>query len=123
MSDRAAKGALFDAFASVAAALGNGRRAEIVDVLAQGERSVDAVASEVGQSVAATSHHLRLLAKAGLARSRREGNRVFYRLASERVEELWAAGRDVAARHVAGGFVLAGGDFRSGGGPGCRSSW
>ena len=108
MSDRAAKGALFDAFASVAAALGNGRRAEIVDVLAQGERSVEEVASEVGQTVAATSHHLRLLAKAGLARSRRQGNRVIYRLASERVAELWAAVRDVAARHVAEVSVLAG---------------
>jgi rhodanese-related sulfurtransferase len=108
MIDRAAKGALFDAFASVAGALGNGRRAEIVDVLAQGERSVEDVASEVGQSVAATSHHLRLLAKAGLARSRRQGNRVFYRLASERVAELWAAVRDVAARHVAEVSVLAG---------------
>src|ERR687886_1928423 len=108
MSDRAAKRALFDAFASVAGALGNGRRAELVDVLAQGERSVEQVAAEVGQSVAATSHHLRLLAKAGLARARREGNRVFYRLASERVAELWAAVRDVAAHHVAEVSVLAG---------------
>ena len=107
MRDRAAKGALFDAFASVAAALGNGRRAEIVDVLAQGERSVEDVAAEVGQSMAATSHHLRLLAKAGLARSRREGNRVFYRLASERVAELWAAVTNVAAQHVAEVNVLA----------------
>jgi rhodanese-related sulfurtransferase len=108
MSDRAAKGALFDAFASVAGALGSGRRAEIVDVLAQGERSVEEVASEVGQSVAATSHHLRLLAKAGLARSRREGSHVYYRLASERVGELWGAVRDVAAHHVAEVSVLAG---------------
>jgi len=98
---------LFDAFATVAAALGNGRRAEIVDLLAQGERSVEEVASEVEQSVAATSHHLRLLAKSGLARSRREGNRVFYRLASERVAELWAAVRDVASHHVAEVSVLA----------------
>jgi rhodanese-related sulfurtransferase len=107
VSDGAAKRALFDAFASVAAALGSGRRAEIVDVLAQGERSVEDVAAEVGQSLAATSHHLRLLAKAGLARSRREGNRIYYRLASERVAELWAAVRDVAARHVAEVSVLA----------------
>jgi len=107
VSDRAAKTALFDAFASVAAALGSGRRAEIVDVLAQGERSVEELANEVGQSVAATSHHLRLLAKAGLARSRRDGHRVVYRLASERVGELWAAVRDVAARHVAEVNVLA----------------
>jgi len=107
VSERAAKAALFDAFASVAAALGSGRRAEIVDVLAQGERSVEELANEVGQSVAATSHHLRLLAKAGLARSRRDGHRVVYRLASERVGELWAAMRDVAARHVAEVNVLA----------------
>jgi rhodanese-related sulfurtransferase len=107
MSSPGAKAALFDAFASVAAALGNGRRAEIVDVLAQGERSVDEVASEISQSVANTSHHLRLLARAGLARSRRDGNRVLYRLASERVEELWEAVRDVAARHVAEVTVLA----------------
>ncbi|MCA1681185.1 MAG: metalloregulator ArsR/SmtB family transcription factor, partial [Actinobacteria bacterium] len=86
-----AKVALFDTFASVAAALGSGRRAEIVDVLAQGERSVEELANEVGQSLASTSYHLRLLAKAGLARSRREGHRVVYRLASERVGELWAA--------------------------------
>jgi rhodanese-related sulfurtransferase len=108
MSDQVAKGALFDAFASVAAALGSGRRAEIVDVLAQGERSVEDVAVEVGQSMAVTSHHLRLLSKAGLARSRREGNRVFYRLASQRVADLWTAVRDVAAQHVAEVAVLAG---------------
>jgi rhodanese-related sulfurtransferase/DNA-binding transcriptional ArsR family regulator len=103
-----AKAELFDAFASVAAALGSGRRAEIVDVLAQGERSVEDVAAEVDRSVAVTSHHLRLLAKAGLARSRRDGNHVFYRLASDRVAELWAAVRDVATRHVAEVAVLAG---------------
>jgi rhodanese-related sulfurtransferase len=108
VNSRPAKDALFDAFASVAAALGNGRRGVIVDVLAQGERSVEDVASEAGQSVAATSHHLRLLAKSGLARSRREGNRVFYRLASERVADLWAAVRDVATQHVAEVTVLAG---------------
>jgi rhodanese-related sulfurtransferase/DNA-binding HxlR family transcriptional regulator len=107
MSERVAKTALFDAFASVAAALGSGRRAEIVDVLSQGERSVEELANEVGQSLAATSHHLRLLAKAGLARSRRDGHRVVYRLASERVDELWAAVRDVAAWHVAEVNVLA----------------
>jgi rhodanese-related sulfurtransferase len=96
-----AKVALFDAFASVAQALGSGRRAEIVDLLAQGERSVDEVANEISQSVANTSQHLHVLARAGLVRSRREGTRVFYRLASERVGDLWAAVRDVAVRHVA----------------------
>jgi rhodanese-related sulfurtransferase len=107
VNDHSAKKDLFDAFASVAAALGSGRRAEIVDVLAQGERAVEEVANEVGQSVAATSHHLRLLAKAGLVRTRREGHRVVYRLASERVADLWAGVREVAAQHVAEVSVLA----------------
>ena len=96
-----AKAVLFDAMSSVAQALGNGRRAEIVDVLAQGERSVDDLAAEISQSVANTSQHLHVLARAGLVRSRREGTRVFYRLASERVGDLWAAVRTVAVRHVA----------------------
>jgi rhodanese-related sulfurtransferase len=109
MTRRLAKMELFDAFASVAQALGSGRRAELVDVLAQGERSVDELAGEISQSLANTSHHLRLLARAGLVRSRREGTRVYYRLASERVEGLWAAVRDVAERHVAEVHVLADG--------------
>jgi DNA-binding transcriptional ArsR family regulator len=108
MHERDAKAALFDAFASVAAALASGRRAEIVDLLAQGERSVEEIAAETGQSVAATSHHLRLLAKSGLVHSRRDGRRIYYRLASERVAGLWAAVRDVASRHVAEVAVLAG---------------
>jgi rhodanese-related sulfurtransferase/DNA-binding HxlR family transcriptional regulator len=107
MASRAAKTALFDAFASVAQAVGNGRRAEIVDVLAQGERSVDELAREIEQSMANTSHHLQQLAKAGLVRSRREGTRICYRLASERVVDLWAAVRDVAEHHLAQVHVLA----------------
>jgi rhodanese-related sulfurtransferase/DNA-binding HxlR family transcriptional regulator len=107
MSRRAAKDELFDALAGAARALASGRRAEIVDVLAQGERSVDEIAREVGQSLANTSHHLRTLAQGGLVATRREGTRVFYRLASDRVAELWAALRDVAAEHVAGFDALA----------------
>src|SRR5215212_1374450 len=101
MGSTYAKAALFDALASVAHALGSGRRAEIVDLLAQGERSVEEIASEISQSVANTSQHLHVLARAGLVRSRREGTRIFYRLASERVGDLWSAVRDVAVRHVA----------------------
>jgi len=107
MADRTAKDALFASFASVAKALGNGHRAEIVDVLAQGERSVEALADEIGQSVANTSHHVRLLAQVGLVQSRRDGTFIFYRLASDRVGELWTALRDVAAEHVADVEVLA----------------
>jgi rhodanese-related sulfurtransferase len=85
-----------------------GRRAEIADLLAQGERPVEAIAGEIGQSVANTSHHLRTMARAGLVTTRLEGTRIVYRLASERVGELWAALRDVAPEHVAGLERLAG---------------
>jgi rhodanese-related sulfurtransferase len=107
MNPGPAKAALFDGLASVAQALGNGRRAEIVDVLAQGERSVDELAGEISQSVANTSQHLQVLARAGLVRPRRQGTRVIYRLASDHVAELWAAIRDVAVRHLAEVSVLA----------------
>jgi rhodanese-related sulfurtransferase/DNA-binding transcriptional ArsR family regulator len=102
MSDRGAKDALFEGLAEVAKALSSGRRAEIVDLLAQGERSVEEVASEIHQSVANTSHHLRALARAGLLTTRRDGTRIYYALSSDRVVELWAAIRDVAEAHVGG---------------------
>jgi rhodanese-related sulfurtransferase/DNA-binding transcriptional ArsR family regulator len=102
MADRAAKDALYEAFAEVAKSMGSGRRVEIVDLLAQGERSVEAIAGEIGQSVANTSHHLRALARGGLVATRRDGTRIYYALASERVEELWSAMRDVAVDHLAG---------------------
>ena len=108
MADRDAKDALYEGFAEVAKALASGRRAEIVDLLAQGERSVEDVSSEIGQSVANTSHHLRAMARAGLVTTRRDGTRIFYRLTSDRVAELWAAVSDVAAEHVAGIERLAG---------------
>jgi rhodanese-related sulfurtransferase/DNA-binding transcriptional ArsR family regulator len=101
VGDRAAKDALYDGFATVAKALGSGRRAEIVDLLTQGERSVEEIAEEIGQSVANTSQHLQHLLRAGLVTTRRQGNRIHYSTASLRVAELWAAVRDVAAEHLA----------------------
>lgn len=98
---RAAKDALFDGLASVAKALASGRRAEILELLAQGERSVEQVADAIDQSVANTSHHLQVLAGAGLVENHRDGQRVRYHLASQRVADLWAAMRDVAASQVA----------------------
>lgn len=102
MGDRVAKDALYEAFAEVAKAMASGRRAEIVDVLAQSERSVEEIAAELDQSVANTSHHLRAMARAGLVTTRRDGTRIYYTLASDRVGELWSALRDVAGEHVAG---------------------
>jgi len=107
VGDRVAKDALYEGFAEVAKALASGRRAEIADVLAQGERSVEDIAEEIGQTVANTSHHLRAMARAGLLTTRRDGTRIYYALASDRVAELWSAMRDVAAAHVAGLEKLA----------------
>ena len=101
MGDRKAKDALFDGFALVGKAVASGRRAEIIDVLGQGERSVEDIAGEISQSVANTSQHLQQLLRAGLVVTRREGNHVFYALSSPRVGDLWAAVRDVAASQVA----------------------
>jgi rhodanese-related sulfurtransferase/DNA-binding transcriptional ArsR family regulator len=102
MGDRAAKDALFEGFAEIAKALSSGRRCEIVDLVAQGERSVESIATELDQSVANTSHHLRAMAKAGLVTTRRDGTRIHYALASDRVAELFAALREVATEHAAG---------------------
>lgn len=101
MANRFEKAALFDAFASVGGALASGRRVELLDLLAQGERSVEVAAEAIGQTVANTSQHLKVLAGVGLLSSRRSGNRIYYRLASTDVEVLWEALRNVAATRVA----------------------
>lgn len=99
VGDREAKAALFDGFAQAAKAVSTGRRVELIDVLEQGERHVEELAAEIHQSVANTSFHLRTLAAAGLVRTRRDGNRIHYRLASPQVGALWAALREVAIAH------------------------
>ena len=96
MTDRAVKEALFDGFADVAKALASGRRAEIVDVLANGERSVESLAEEVAMTVANTSQHLQILKAAGLVTSRRQGTFVFYSLASRDVAVFWRALQAIA---------------------------
>lgn len=98
---RAAKDSLYDGFALIAKALANGRRAELVDVLGQGERCVEELAAEIGQSVANTSQHLRTLAQAGLVRSRRDGSRVIYAVAGPGVTAIWRGMRDLAVERVA----------------------
>src|SRR5262245_22918839 len=99
VSDREAKTALYDALADAAKALSSGRRAELVDVLAQGERSVDDLAQEIGQSVANTSQHLQRLLRCGLVRSRRDGTRIYYSLSSPVVFKLWRTLRQAAQAH------------------------
>lgn len=92
---------LFNQFALVARAMGNGNRLELLEFLAQGERSVDALAAVAGLSVANTSQHLQQLRHAGLVSSRKEGQKVYYRLSGDDVSEAFAALRSVAERHQA----------------------
>jgi rhodanese-related sulfurtransferase len=100
MGSDASKTRLFDGFAAVGKALSSGRRLELLDVLAQGPRSVERLAGEIDQSLANTSAHLQVLLRAGLVGTERDGNRVVYRLAGEAVEELWAALRATTEAHA-----------------------
>ena len=79
MSSENPKRAVFAGLAEVAKALGHGHRLEILELLAQGERSVEALADRAGLSVANASQHLQLMRRAGLLASRRDGKRVLYR--------------------------------------------
>ncbi len=99
---RAAKNELHDAFAQVGKALANGHRIELLDLLAQGERSVEVLASRADISLALASAHLQALRRAGLVTSRRDGNRIHYRLANDEVYVLLTA-----LRTVAGGLAEA----------------
>ena len=98
MTDRALKTELFDQFARVAQAMASGRRVEIVDVLANGERSVEELSRQVGMSVANTSRHLQVLKDSGLVAATRDGTRVRYRLASPVVYRFWVTLRPFGER-------------------------
>ncbi len=101
MADRAAKSELYEAFATTGKALSNGKRLELLDLLAQGERTVDALARTAGLNLTTASAHLQILKQAGLVATRRDGVRVHYRLAGDDVAALFARLRLVAARHQA----------------------
>ncbi|MGD2055284.1 MAG: metalloregulator ArsR/SmtB family transcription factor [Gammaproteobacteria bacterium] len=101
MSSSPFKHDLFAQFARVGKALGNGNRLELLEYIAQGERSVDGLAMVSGLTVANTSQHLQQLRQAGLVISRRDGLKVYYRLSGDDVIALLDALRGVAERHVA----------------------
>jgi rhodanese-related sulfurtransferase/DNA-binding HxlR family transcriptional regulator len=101
MSSSHFKHDLFAQFARVAKALSSGNRLELLEYLAQGERSVEALAKVAGLTVANTSQHLQQLRQTGLVVSRKEGLKVFYSLGSDDVIGLIDALRNVAERHVA----------------------
>ena len=95
------KETLYGQFARIGSALASEKRLELIDLLAQAPRHVDALATETGMSVANVSQHLQVLRGARLVEARREGNRVIYRLADDSVQRLWFALRDVATSRLA----------------------
>jgi len=101
MADRTAKIELFEQYARVGKALSAPTRLDLLDLLAQGERTVDALARAAGVGVSTASMHLQTLRAAGLVRTRKEGTSVHYRLSGEDVAGLYANLRDVALAHLA----------------------
>src|SRR6516225_1958934 len=101
MSTRSPKLLLFAEFATVAKSLAHAHRLELLEQLAQGERSVDTLAQRTGLSIANASQHLQHMRRAGTVTARRHGKFVYYSLADDAVLDLLAALRRIAERNVA----------------------
>jgi DNA-binding transcriptional ArsR family regulator len=99
MGERAAKEALYVEFAAVGKVLGNPKRLEVLDLLAQGPRSVEDLAAAAAVGMSTCSAHLQTLREAGLVEARREGKRIFYSLTGDDVAGLWEYLRRVAQAH------------------------
>ena len=112
MSSHSPKKALFAAFASVARALGSEHRLDLLEHLAQGERSVETLAERTGIPFASVSQHLQALRNAGLVAARRDGRRVLYGLADDGVIRLVDALREVAERRNGEAERVIAGYFR-----------
>jgi rhodanese-related sulfurtransferase/DNA-binding transcriptional ArsR family regulator len=98
---RGFKDGLYAQLARIGKAVGSPHRIEMLELLAQGERTVDSLATEIGLSLANASQHLQTLRQAALVETRKEGLNVYYRLAEPAVFELCSAVRSVAERRLA----------------------
>jgi rhodanese-related sulfurtransferase len=101
------KAALLEQIARVGKALGNGRRLQILDLLAQGERTVESIATATGMNLTTASANLQALKSGGLVEARRDGTRQYYRLAGTDVAGLFALVQTVADAHLADVAVAA----------------
>lgn len=100
MGEAGLKEALFEQLARVGKGLANGKRLELLDLLAQSERTVEALATAAGLNLTTASAHLQLLKQAGLVSTRRDGTRIFYRLSGSDVLALLVQARGIAARRL-----------------------
>ena len=101
MAHRDFKNRLYQEFARIGKAIASAQRLEFLDLLAQREWSVEALAAETEQSIANTSAHLKVLRSAHLVETRREGSYVYYRLADENVVQLWQTIRAIGESQLA----------------------
>jgi len=101
MEEHARKMALYEQFARVGKALANPARLELLDLLAQGERSVEDLAAAARMKTSNTSAQLHTLAAAGLVASRRDGVRIYYRIVDQQVAALISQVQDFAASRLA----------------------
>src|SRR5438132_14387042 len=101
MSHRPFKDRLYAEFATIGKALASAHRLELLDLLGQGERSVDELAQEIGQTLANTSAHLQVLRQARLVEADKRGLNVVYRLAAPEVFTLWRTLSDLGTERLA----------------------
>jgi rhodanese-related sulfurtransferase len=101
MDKRTFKDTVYTELSRIPQALANSKRLEIIDLLAQGERTVEKIAKETASSVANASKHLQVLKSANLAEIRREGNFIFYRIKDVRILQAWKLMRDFGTDQIA----------------------
>lgn len=100
MNKRQLKDMLYEQVARVGKAVSSPKRLELLELLAQSEKSVDQLAGEISADIKLTSAHLKALKEARLVQSRREGKYIYYRLSAPDVARLWVNLRQVAENHL-----------------------
>jgi len=101
ISSRKFKNAVFEQFARIGKAVGNPKRLELLDILGQGERTVEVLAREADISIASASQHLQSLKAARLVESEKHGSFVVYRLADQHVKDFLYSMRTLAEDRLA----------------------
>lgn len=100
MTDRSLKDLLYEQVARIGKSLASPKRLELVELLAQGEKSVETLAAQAGLDMRLASAHLKALREARLVATRREGKYIYYRLSGPDVSQLWVAMRASAEEHL-----------------------